>query len=558
MLRIDTKPAAVIVLVVALVTTSWAQAPASNAPPADLDAYVAASMKTFDVPGMAVAIVKDGKILVAKGYGVRKLGDPTPVDEFTMFGIGSNTKAFTTAALATLVDEGKLSWDDPVYQRLPGFVMYDPYVSHEMTIRDLLTHRSGMGLGEGDLLFWPHSTYTREDVIYKLRFMKPHSSFRSHYAYDNLLYMTAGQIIPAVTGTSWDDYIRQRIFTPLGMNHSNVSNALFKPGDDYAYPHSAVDGKLQVIPFGLLDNAGPAGSINSCAADMAKWVQLQLNRGKFADRDGHLFTEERSKEMWSPQTILPTNDPPPPLSAIKANFADYALGWGLRDYHGRKLIGHTGGVGGFVSRVMLVPEENLGVVVLTNAEEDGAFDSILYHVLDYYFHLPSIGLDRELQNPERQRGERRRRDHEEGRGLARHQLQTIPSPRKICGSLQRRMVRPHHHPRGKRRARHHLRPHARHGRRPATLAVRHLQGSLAGAHHRGCLRHLLAESGWNHRQRQNGRRIAAGRLQLRLSGSTAEARSGGTGKKVRGSATSLSLHARGRDGRRFWIVWAYP
>ncbi len=389
MLRIDTKSAAVIVLVVALVTTSWAQAPASNAPPADLDAYVAASMKTFDVPGMAVAIVKDGKILVAKGYGVRKLGDPTPVDEFTMFGIGSNTKAFTTAALATLVDEGKLSWDDPVYQRLPGFVMYDPYVSHEMTIRDLLTHRSGMGLGEGDLLFWPHSTYTREDVIYKLRFMKPHSSFRSQYAYDNLLYMTAGQIIPAVTGTSWDDYIRERIFTPLGMNHSNVSNALFKPVDDYAYPHSAVDGKLQVIPFGLLDNAGPAGSINSCAADMAKWVQLQLNRGKFADRDGRLFTEERSKEMWSPQTILPTNDPPPPLSAIKANFADYALGWGLRDYHGRKLIGHTGGVGGFVSRVMLVPEENLGVVVLTNAEEDGAFDSILYHVLDHYFHLPS-------------------------------------------------------------------------------------------------------------------------------------------------------------------------
>ncbi|HWY22113.1 MAG TPA: serine hydrolase domain-containing protein, partial [Candidatus Acidoferrum sp.] len=177
---------------------------ASNSAPPDLDSYVATSMKTFDVPGMALVIVKDGKVVVAKGYGVRKLGDPTPVDEHTMFGIGSNTKAFTTAALAGLVDAGKLAWDDPVYQRLPGFVMYDPYVSHEMTIRDLLTHRSGMGLGEGDLLFWPHSTYTREQIIYKLRFMKPTSSFRSHYAYDNLLYMTAGQIIPAVTGTSWD------------------------------------------------------------------------------------------------------------------------------------------------------------------------------------------------------------------------------------------------------------------------------------------------------------------------------------------------------------------
>ena len=369
----------------------WAQSSASNpaAPPPDLDAYVASSMRTFDVPGISVAIVKDGKVLVAKGYGVRKLGEPTPVDEFTMFGIGSNTKAFTTAALATLVDEGRLSWDDPVYQRLPGFVMYDPYVSHEMTIRDLLTHRSGMGLGEGDLLFWPPSTYTREQIIYKLRFMKPHSSFRSHYAYDNLLYMTAGQIIPAVTGTSWDDYIRDRVFSPLGMEHSRVTNASFKPGDDYAYPHSRVEEKLQVIPFEVLDNAGPAGSIQSCAADMAKWVELQLSHGKFVNRDGRLFSEQRSHEMWSPQTILPIGDFPPQLAGLKPEFSDYALGWSLRDYHGRKLVGHTGGVAGFVSRVMLVPEENLGVVVLTNAEEDGAFDSILYHVLDYYFHLPA-------------------------------------------------------------------------------------------------------------------------------------------------------------------------
>jgi CubicO group peptidase (beta-lactamase class C family) len=364
----------------------WAQS--SVNPPPDLDSYVANAMKTFEVPGIALALVKDGKIVVAKGYGVRKLGGSTAVDEHTMFGIGSNTKAFTTAALATLVDAGKLSWDDPVYQRLPGFVMYDPYVSHEMTIRDLITHRSGMGLGEGDLLFWPPSTYTREEIIYKLRFMKPASSFRSHYAYDNLLYMAAGQIIPAVTGISWEDYIRQHIFAPLAMNHSNLSTAAFKSGDDYAYPHSRVDGKLQAIHFEVLDNVGPAGSINSCAADMAKWVQLQLNHGRFIDRDGRLFSEEQSKQMWSPQTILPISDAPSPLAALRPSFADYALGWALRDYHGRKLVGHTGGVAGFVSRVMLVPEENLGVVVLTNAEEGGAFDSILYHVLDHYFNLP--------------------------------------------------------------------------------------------------------------------------------------------------------------------------
>ena len=360
---------------------------AQNTPPADLDAYVARAMKTFDVPGLSVAIVKDGKVVLAKGYGVRELGDATPVDADTLFGIGSNTKAFTTAALATLVDAGKISWDDPVYQRLPGFQMYDPYVSHEMTIRDLLTHRSGMGLGEGDLLFWPHSTYTREDIIYRLRFMKPASSFRSHYAYDNLLYMTAGQIIPAVTGTSWDDYVREHIFAPLGMTNTNTSTAAFKPGGDYAWPHSKVDGKLQVLSFQNLDNVGPAGSINSSAADMAKWVTVQLARGKIPNKDARLFSEARSREMWSPQTILPIGERAGPLAALRANFADYGLGWVLRDYHGRKLVAHTGGVSGFVSRVMLVPEENLGVVILTNAEEGGAFDSILFHVLDHYLAL---------------------------------------------------------------------------------------------------------------------------------------------------------------------------
>ena len=372
-----------IVLVLVVCSSGYAQ----TTPPADLDSYVARALKTFEVPGLSVAIVKDGKTVLAKGYGVRKLGGSIPVDENTLFGIGSNTKAFTTAALAGLVDDGKISWDDPVYQRLPGFQMYDPYVSHEMTIRDLLTHRSGMGLGEGDLLFWPHTTYTRDDIIYRLRFMKPASSFRSHYAYDNLLYMTAGQIIPAVIGKSWDDYVREEIFVPLGMATTNVSTDAFKPGDDYAAPHSKVDGKLQVVSLQNLDNVGPAGSINSSAAEMAKWITLQLNRGKFPNSDKRLFSERQSHEMWSAQTILPTGEPLGPLAALRPKFADYGLGWGLRDYHGRKLVGHTGGVSGFVSRVMLVPEENLGVVILTNAEQGGAFDSILYHVLDHYLGL---------------------------------------------------------------------------------------------------------------------------------------------------------------------------
>jgi len=374
-------------LALMLVLVCSGSALAQNSPPVDLDGYVWRAMKTFEVPGLSVAIVKDGKVLLAKGYGVRKLGDVTPVDADTLFGIGSNTKAFTTAALATLVDAGKISWDDPVYQCLPGFQMYDPYVSHEMTIRDLLTHRSGMGLGEGDLLFWPQTTYTRADIVYRLRFMKPASSFRSHYAYDNLLYMTAGEIIPAITGTSWDDYVGEHIFAPLGMTNTNVSTAAYRPGGDYAWPHSKVDGKLQVVHFQNLDNVGPAGSINSSAADMAKWITVQLARGKMPNKDARLFSEARSREMWSPQTILPTAEPAGPLAALHSNFAAYGLGWFLRDYHGRKLVAHTGGVAGFVSRVMLVPEENLGVVILTNAEEDGAFDSILFHILDHYLAL---------------------------------------------------------------------------------------------------------------------------------------------------------------------------
>ena len=360
-----------------------------TAQPADLDAYVARVMTTFNVPGLSIAIVKDGKVVIAKGYGVRKLGESTPVDEHTLFGIGSNTKAFTTAALATLVDEGKISWNDPVYERLPGFQMYDPYVSHEMTIRDLLTHRSGMGLGEGDLLFWPHTTYTRQEIVYKLRFMKPASSFRSKYAYDNLMYIAAGRIIEAVTGKSWEDYIRERILTPLGMSDTNLTNAAWKASDNYAWPHSKLPGKLQAIDFVPLDNAAPAGSINSSAADMAKWLLLQLNRGNFRDREGRLFSERQSDEMWSPQTILPISTPPPPLAALKPHFADYGLGWAMSDYHGRKVVGHTGGVAGFVSLVRLVPEENLGIVVLTNAEEGGAFSALGYHIIDHYLKLPA-------------------------------------------------------------------------------------------------------------------------------------------------------------------------
>lgn len=360
---------------------------AADGVPPGFDDYAARVLREFHVPGIAVAIVKDGRVLMAKGYGARRIGSPAPVDEHSLFGIGSNTKAFTTAALAMLVDEGKISWDDPVYERLSGFAMYDPYVSHEMTIRDLVTHRSGMGLGEGDLLIFPQSNLTRADIIHRLRFMKPASSFRSRFAYDNLLYIAAGQVIPAVTGVSWDDTIRRRIFAPLGMTDSNVTTRDLTPASDLATPHSTRDGRLIPIEPMNLDNTAPAGSINSSAADMARWILLRLNGGRLPD-GARLFSEKQAAEMWSAQTILPIGDPPANMPRLKHYFSAYGLGWFLADYQGHYTVSHTGGVAGYVSLVCLAPEKNLGFAVLTNAEEDAAFQAIRYKLLDYYFDLP--------------------------------------------------------------------------------------------------------------------------------------------------------------------------
>ena len=365
---------------------------APSGPPPDMDAYMARVLKEFEVPGIAVAIVRDGKVVLAKGYGVRKIGEPTPVDEHTLFGIASNTKAFTAAALAILVDEGKLAWDDPVTKYLPNFQMYDPYVTRELTIRDLLTHRSGLGLGAGDLMFWPNTSFTREEIMHRIRFLKPTSSFRSRYAYDNVLYLVAGQVIPAITGKSWDDFIKDRIFAPLSMTESNTTVKAMQPGVNAISPHTKVDGKVTPIPFNDLENSAPAGAINSNVNDMAKWLIVQLDRGLIrnsADGKQRLFTERQSRAMWAVTTPLAVNDPPPELGGLKSNYAGYGLGWSLGDYRGRKTVAHNGGLAGMVSRVMLIPEINTGVVVLTNQEEGGAFQSVALHVLDYYLDAPS-------------------------------------------------------------------------------------------------------------------------------------------------------------------------
>ncbi|MBN9657371.1 MAG: serine hydrolase [Acidobacteria bacterium] len=373
-------------LATALFTLAFAL-PTTGAAQPNLDSVVERTLKEFNVPGIAVGVIKDGQLVLAKGYGVRKLGDPAPVTPDTLFGVASNTKAFTAAALAILVDEGKLRWDDPVIQYLPAFQMYDPYVTREMTIRDLLVHRSGLGLGAGDLMFFPSSNLSSAEIVKRLRWVRPATSFRSRYAYDNVLYLVAGQVIEAVSGKPWDTFIRERFFKPLGMTRSTTSSTVLKPGMDYATPHAAADGKLEPISLTNLDNNAPAGAINSSVNEMAHWVVAQLNGGEY--NGTRLFSARQNQEMWSAHTVMPIGNPPGELSEAKPNFQAYGLGWVVSDYRGTKMIHHTGGLAGMVTRVTMIPSLKLGVLVFTNQEVGAAFNAVTYTVLDHYLNAPA-------------------------------------------------------------------------------------------------------------------------------------------------------------------------
>jgi CubicO group peptidase (beta-lactamase class C family) len=369
------------VILLASATTALAQ----RAPvvPPDLDTYVQRVMKSFDVSGIALAVVKDDEVVVAKGYGVRKAGEPTPVDGRTLFGIASNTKVFTATALGLLVEQGKLQWDAPVVNYLPWFQLYDPYVTRELTIRDLLVHRSGLGLGAGDLLWWPPSTYDRKEIARRLRYIRPATSFRSAYAYDNVLYLVAGEVIEAVSGQSWEDFVASRVLAKVGMTSTNVRHSAAAAGGNVATPHAAVDGRVRPIaPFDS-DNTNPAGGVNSCAEDMARWLKVLLNEGKLPD-GSTLVSPATWRQISTPVTPEPNGPPPPELPALRSNFRGYALGLEARDFKGYKVLTHTGGLPGYVSRVLMIPELKLGVAVLTNQESGEAFDAIAYSIADAY------------------------------------------------------------------------------------------------------------------------------------------------------------------------------
>jgi len=356
--------------------------------PPGMDAAVARAMKTFEVPGLALAIVKDGRVALAKGYGARKLGDPAPVDGRTLFGIASNTKVFTATALGLLVEEGKLAWDAPVVDYLPWFMMADPFVTRELTIRDLLVHRSGLGLGAGDLLWWPASTYDRREIARRLRFIKPSTSFRSAYAYDNVLYLVAGEVLQAVTGETWEQFVGERILKKVGMSGSNVRHSAAAEGGNVAAPHARVEGTVRPIAPFTSDNTNPAGGINSGAEDMAKWMLVRLDRGKLFDGTA-LYSERTARELETPVTIRPNAAPPAELAGLKSNFSAYALGLNVRDYRGQRVISHTGGLPGYVSMVTLLPERNLGVAVLTNAESEEAFAALTWLIVDHDLGPPA-------------------------------------------------------------------------------------------------------------------------------------------------------------------------
>lgn len=353
--------------------------------PVQVDSLAERTRKAFDVPGIAVAIVKDGKVVYAHGYGVRSLATGKKVDENTLFGIASNSKAFTSAAIGILADEGKLKLDDKVTDYIPEFKLYDPYATAEFTIRDLLTHRSGLGLGAGDLMDFPDSTdFTLQDVIHNLRYFKPVSSFRSKFDYDNQLYKVAGEIVARVSGMSWEQFIETRIMQPLSMAQSSASYQRLKDRSNVVDAHAPVNGRVVVIPRYLSTTGNAAGGIYSSVTDLSKWIIMQMDDGRYGDGlSKRLFSSKIHSQMWSPQTILPVypND-------YNTHFSAYGLGWFLSDVKGYKEVEHTGGIDGMVTEVTLLPELGLGIIVLTNQQSGAAFQAITNQIKDSYLGMP--------------------------------------------------------------------------------------------------------------------------------------------------------------------------
>jgi CubicO group peptidase (beta-lactamase class C family) len=368
----------------------------SAAPPAGFDQRVESLRKSVGVPGVSIAIVENGNVTLAKGYGTRRLGTAEPVTAATIFPNGSTGKAFTAAALALLVDQGRIQWDDKVIEHLPWFQMYDPWVTREMTVRDLLVHRSGLGLGAGDLLFVPSTNLSRKESVKRLRYIKPATSFRSGYAYDNILYMVAGQLIEEVTGQTWERFVAERLLRPAGMVNATSDDDRRFETSDRAQPHARLNGPLRGVGDqqvlnereGLGRTAAPAGGLAVSANDMGRWLQIQLASGKLPE-GGTLFSEAASREMWKPVVLIPVSPMPAPLKAAQPLFNTYALGWNVQDYKGARIVSHGGAVFGFQATVVMIPEKNVGFSILINSEDGEIIRGLMHELLDHYLERPT-------------------------------------------------------------------------------------------------------------------------------------------------------------------------
>lgn len=352
-----------------------------------VDSLMEDALIKFKVAGASIAIVKDGKVIHLKGYGVQDIKTKKPVNENTNFQIASNTKAFTTTALAILEEEGKLKWTDKVKDHIPEFKMYNNYVTENFNIQDLLTHRSGLALGVGDLMFFPDgSNFTVKDVVNNFQYFEPTSAFRTQFDYDNLLYIVAGEVIARASGISYELFVQKRIIEPLQMKNTCVGS-LLKDKSNLAAPHSSESGTIKTIDAYDIGMGSAAGGIYSNVADMAKWIIMHLNKGKYGnDLKQSLFSLKNHNEMWRIHTVIETNSDP----RYNSHFSGYGLGWALSDVKGNLMVTHTGGLPGMLSIVTMYPDLNLGIVILTNTENGGAglFSSVTNTIADSY-----LGLD---------------------------------------------------------------------------------------------------------------------------------------------------------------------
>ena len=349
------------------------------------EAYAAKAMGEWKAPGFAVSIVKGDSVIFAKGYGVRELGQAAPADENTLYAIGSSSKAFTTAAVGMLIDEGKLSWDDPANRYLPKLQLFDPWVTRELRIRDLMAHR--IGIDRADAL-WEGPEFGRDEILRRVRYIEPVTGFRYRFGYNNNMFLAAGQIVASLSGKSWDDFVQERIFQPLGMKRSSTSTLDLKSRENVATPHSYSEGKVNPIPWRNLDNVGPAGSINSSVAEMANWIRFQLGTGVFEGKK--LLNPESIKEMHSPQTVIPLEKWVSSMSPVnhqmvpESHFFMYGLGWFMQDYYGRKIIQHGGSIDGMRCLVGMMPEEKLGIVILANINPTSLTEALMFKAFDIF------------------------------------------------------------------------------------------------------------------------------------------------------------------------------